>query len=205
MNWIEAVAVVFGIACVALIIKQSLWCWPAGLIQVTLYVYVFYTARLYSDMILHVIYVVLQVYGWRQWLRGSGTSSSGPAIPTALSISTLDTRARWLWTLAVVVVALGWGEIMDRYTDATAAHADAFIAAASLCAQYLLAKKRLENWVVWIVVDVVAIAVYWSRDLRLTAGLYVVFLVLCIVGFRAWQRDMARTRRTEIAMAETPA
>jgi nicotinamide mononucleotide transporter len=194
MNWIEAVAVVFGIACVALTVRQSLWCWPAGLVQVTLYVYVFYAARLYSDMILHVVYIGLQIYGWYHWRHGAEASSPGSDARAPLPVSMLGSRQRWLWSLAVVLIALGWGEIMARYTDATAAHADAFIAAASLWAQYLMARKKIENWVVWMVVDVVAIAVYWSRDLELTAGLYVVFLALCIAGFGSWYRSLLRTR-----------
>jgi nicotinamide mononucleotide transporter len=194
VNWIEALAVVFGIACVALTVKQSLWCWPAGLVQVTLYVYVFYTARLYSDMILHVIYIGLQIYGWHHWLQGTAAPSPASDVRATLPVSTLGSRQRWLWSLGVLLVAFGWGEIMARYTDATAAHADAFIAAASLWAQYLLARKKIENWIVWMVVDVVAIAVYWSRDLMLTAGLYVVSLLLCIAGLGTWHRSLLRTR-----------
>ena len=151
MNWTEAVAVVFGAAAVALTIRQSLWCWPLGLVQVALYVYVFYQARLYSDMVLHVIYVVLQVYGWYRWRRGERGS--------ALPVSYLSLTERAGWAMAIALAASVWGEAMLRYTDAAAPRADAFIAAASLAAQYLLAIKKLENWIVWIVVDVVAIAV----------------------------------------------
>lgn len=206
MNWIEVVAVVFGVICVGLTVKQSLWCWPAGLVQVTLYVYIFHKARLYSDMILHVIYVWLQIYGWWQWRRGAANLSPDSTGRRPLPVSTLDARQRTLWMVAVVLVAAAWGEIMDRFTDATAAHADAFIAAASLCAQYLLARKRLENWIVWIVVDVVASAVYWSRDLELTAALYGVFLGLSVAGFRSWHRRLAGgSSGAAREIAETPA
>jgi nicotinamide mononucleotide transporter len=203
MNWIEAVAVVFGIVCVALTVRQSIWCWPAGLLQVTLYVYVFYGARLYSDMILHVIYIGVQIYGWHHWLHGEQRFPSGSGVRASLPVTMLGVRERWLWGIAVVFVALGWGGIMDRYTDAAAAHADAFIAAASLCAQYLMAQKKIENWIVWIVVDLVAIAVYWTRDLQLTAGLYVVFLLLCIAGVRSWYQSLVRTRKASEEIADT--
>jgi nicotinamide mononucleotide transporter len=195
MNWVELVAVVFGVACVALTVRQSIWCWPTGLVQVTLYVYIFYGARLYSDMILHVIYIGVQFYGWYHWVHGAPDTPAGAEDRGALPVSTLTVRERWLWGLGVAVAALVWGEGMRRYTDAAAAHADAFIAAASLCAQYLMAQKKLENWVVWIVVDVVAIAVYWVRDLRLTAALYVVFLLLCVAGVRSWHASLLRSRR----------
>jgi nicotinamide mononucleotide transporter len=186
MNWTEAVAVVFGAAAVALTIRQSLWCWPLGLVQVALYVYVFYQARLYSDMVLHVIYVVLQVYGWYRWRRGERGS--------ALPVSYLSLTERAGWAMAIALAASVWGEAMLRYTDAAAPRADAFIAAASLAAQYLLAIKKLENWIVWIVVDVVAIAVYWGRDLRLTSGLYCVFLALCVLGLIEWRKAYERGR-----------
>ena len=186
MNWTEAVAVVFGAAAVALTIRQRLWCWPLGLVQVALYVYVFYQARLYSDMVLHVIYVVLQVYGWYRWRSGERGS--------ALPVSYLSLTERAGWAMAIALAASVWGEAMLRYTDAAAPRADAFIAAASLAAQYLLAIKKLENWIVWIVVDVVAIAVYWSRDLRLTSGLYGVFLGLCVLGLVEWRKAYERGR-----------
>ena len=186
MNWTEAVAVVFGAAAVALTIRQSLWCWPLGLVQVALYVYVFYQARLYSDMVLHVIYVVLQVYGWYRWRSGERGS--------ALPVSYLSLTERAGWAMAIALAASVWGEEMLRYTDAAAPRADAFIAAASLAAQYLLAIKKLENWIVWIVVDVVAIAVYWSRDLRLTSGLYGEFLGLCVLGLVEWRKAYERGR-----------
>ncbi len=186
MNWTEAVAVVFGAAAVALTIRQSLWCWPLGLVQVALYVYVFYQARLYSDMVLHVIYVVLQVYGWYRWRSGARGS--------ALPVSYLSLTGRVGWAMAIALAAYLWGEAMLRYTDAAAPRADAFIATASLAAQYLLAIKKLENWILWIVVDVVAIAVYWGRDLRLTSGLYWVFLGLCVLGLLEWRKAYERGR-----------
>jgi nicotinamide mononucleotide transporter len=184
MTVLEAIAVLFGIACVVLTIRQSVWCWPTGLVQVVLYVQVFYVARLYSDMLLHVAYVVLQIYGWRQWLRGAADTS-------ALPVSSLSWTARATGAAAIGVIAVAWGTAMATYTDAAAPHADAFIAAASLGAQYLLAHKLIENWLIWLTVDVVGIAVYWSRDLRLTAGLYAVFLLLAAIGLRTWLRALS--------------
>jgi len=196
MNWMEAVAVVFGVCAVALTIRQSLWCWPAGLVQVSLYVYVFYEARLYSDMVLHVIYVMLQIYGWYHWRHGA----SGKTLP----VSRLSAVEAAGWTAVIVVTAVIWGEGMIRYTNAAAPRADAFIAAASLVAQYLLAIKKIENWIIWIVVDIVAIAVYWSRDLQLTTGLYAIFLVLCVLGLIEWRRSYVRTD-AERSIAAAPA
>jgi nicotinamide mononucleotide transporter len=184
LSFLEIFAVAFGLASVVLTVRQSVWCWPTGLVQVTLYIFVFHSARLYSDMILHVIYVGLQLYGWHHWLRG-GQARQAPAVSRLAPVQLL------LWSAAVVAAALGWGEVMERHTDAALAHLDAFIATASLCAQYLLARKKLESWLFWIVVDVVAIGVYWSRGLELTAALYAVFLCLCLAGLAAWYRSLA--------------
>lgn len=183
MSSLEAFAVIFGLASVVLTVRQSIWCWPTGLVQVALYIVVFYASRLYSDMILHAIYVGLQVYGWHQWRMG------GPR--RILPVSRLTTGRLMAWSLGVLAATLAWGELMQRYTDAAAPHLDAFIASASLCAQYLMANKKLDSWFFWVAVDVVAIGVYWSRDLRLTAGLYVLFLCLCVAGFVAWRRNLA--------------
>jgi nicotinamide mononucleotide transporter len=105
------------------------------------------------------------------------------------------------WLVATVAVAFAWGELMMRFTDAAAPRADAFIVAASLCAQYLLAQKKLESWYWWIAVDVVAIIVYWSRDLRLTSGLYAVFLGLCMMGLTEWRKSRHTAMLTQAQSA----
>ena len=189
MDWVEAIAVGFGLACVGLTVSRSIWCWPTGLVQVAIYVFVFYRARLYSDLVLHVFYVGLQLYGWRRWV--TGRANAGGELP----VSKLSRRALLGACASSLIGAAVWGELMARFTNAAAPHADAFIAATSLVAQYLLARKRLENWYFWIAVDLVAIGVYWSRDLRLTAGLYGVFLALCGTGLLVWRRSLAREAR----------
>ena len=183
MNWMEAMAVVFGFVCVVLTVRQNIWCWPTGLAQVVLYIFIFYNAKLYSDMILHGIYVVLQLYGWHHWLHGGPDRGH-------LTVSMLKVRGRAGW-LAVVVLGSGlWGYAMARWTDAAAPFADAFVAAASLVAQWLMTRKRLESWILWITVDLVAIAVYIYKSLYLTAGLYAAFLGLAVAGLFAWRKSL---------------
>lgn len=183
MTSIEATAVVFGLACVWLTIRQNIWCWPTGLVQVTLYIAVFYQVKLYSDLILHVIYVVMQIYGWYHWLHGG--KSQG-----ALLVSTLNLRGRLAWPTVAVLGTIGWGYVMATFTDASVPYGDAFTTVASLIAQWLMARKRLESWYFWIAVDVVAIGIYWSKDLALTSGLYAVFLILATMGLFAWRKSL---------------
>lgn len=187
---VEWIAVAFGIACVVLTVRQNIWCWPAGLVQVSLYVYIFYEARLYSDVGLHVVYVVLCVYGWWYWLRG-GRDDAPPEVKRLKR----PHAAAWLGVCALGTVGLG--ATMDRLTDADLPYWDAATTVGSLIAQYLMARKVLESWLFWIGVDVVAIGVYAVKGLYPTAGLYLVFLVLATIGFVAWRSAWQRNLRPD--------
>jgi nicotinamide mononucleotide transporter len=188
MSPVEVTAVAFGLACVILTIRQNIWAWPAGLIQVLLYVWIFKQTRLYSDMVLHIIYVPMQLYGWYHWLHGKGRDPALEQIPiTRMSVVGL---IGWATAAAAAIVIDGY--VMRRYFDAALPYWDAAIAVLSLVAQYLLARKVLENWAIWIAVDFIAIGVYWNKGIKLTAGLYAVFLVLATIGLIAWLRAYRR-------------
>ena len=186
MIWIEAIAVVCGLTCVALTIRQNIWCWPIGLVQVTLYVFIFYQVKLYSDLILHLIYIALQIYGWHHWLHGRNDREP-------LMVSRLSLQARLIWLTVAVLGSGGWGYMRDLYTDASVPYGDAFTTVASLIAQWLLARKHLESWLFWIAVDIVAIGIYWHKELYLTSVLYAVFLVLATLGWFAWRNSLKGT------------
>lgn len=191
MTGIEALAVLFGLLCVWFSIRQNIWCWPTGLIQVTLYIYIFYDVKLYSDLILQVIYVVLQLYGWHHWLHGGENRDE-------LLLSRLGYRHLALWVAAAFAGTGVWGWVMATYTDASVPYWDAFTTVASLIAQWLMIKKKVESWYFWIVVDIVAIGVYAYKSLLLTSGLYMVFLVMATAGLVTWRNDYA-------ARSESPA
>lgn len=182
MNWIEITATIFGLICVVLTIRQNIWCWPTGLVQVVLYIFVFYQAKLYSDFLLHVIYVILQFYGWYQWLHGGSNRS-------ALKVTTMHPKSITVCSLAACVLTGIWGYLMQTYTDAALAYFDALIAVVSLFAQWLLARKKLEAWIFWIIVDIVAILVFLNKQLYFTTGLYAVFLLLAIKGYFTWRNS----------------
>lgn len=184
MSPLEVIAVIFGLLCVGFSVRQSIWTWPTGLVQVSLYVVIFYQAKLYSDVILHVIYVGVQFFGWYQWLHGGKDHGRLP-------VSELSGRARGGWITTAILGSAAWGSGMSSLTDAALPYGDAFTTVASLIAQWLMAKKKIENWLFWIVVDVVAVGIYTVKELYLTAGLYGVFLVMCVLGYRAWKRDLA--------------
>src|SRR5262245_39333769 len=178
---LEHIAVACGLANVYLKVRQNIWCWPVGIVMVTLYIYIFFEAKLYSDAGLQVFFLVMQFYGWYQWTRGPVEHARSLSAITRLG------RTGWTWTTAGVVAGTATlGTVMHRFTDAALPYPDAFTTVLSVFAQFLLTYKVLDNWTLWIVADVVYIGVYSIKSLYWTAGLYVVFLVLCVMGYREW-------------------
>ncbi|MEM6647457.1 MAG: nicotinamide riboside transporter PnuC [Bacteroidota bacterium] len=181
---LEFTAVVFGFLSVWLNTRQNIWVWPTGLVSVALYVLIFFDARLYADMGLQGVYIVLSLYGWWAWLYGG---PEGDALP----ITRLTPKHGAILGAIGIAAMIGIGLSLDRLTDADIPYWDAFTTAFSLVAQWLMAKKILEHWLVWIVVDAVAIGVYIYKDLYLTAGLFAAFLVLAAIGYVAWRKDVS--------------
>jgi nicotinamide mononucleotide transporter len=181
---LELVAVACGLANIYLTVRQNLWSWFFGAIMVSLYIYIFFQARLYSDAGLQVFFLVMQFYGYYQWTRGPVDHARSLS-----AVKRLSTRG-WSWTgIGTVVGAASLGTAMRRYTDAALPYPDAFTTTVSVIAQFLLTRKYLENWTLWIIADVVYIVVYTIKALYFTAGLYVVFLVLCVKGYRDWKAN----------------
>ena len=186
---IEALATLFGLLCVWLTIKQNILCWPTGLVQVFLYIFIFYDAKLYADMGLHIIYVGLGVYGWIYWRKSR--QSGQRTVTHAKNILT------WILMMLIGTVASGYG--FTTFTDASVPYLDSLVVMASLIAQWLMARKKLQSWFFWILADVVAIGVYSYKDLYLTSGLYFVFLLMAITGYLTWLKDMRMRSQTQPA------
>lgn len=187
MSPLEMLATIFGLWSVWCYVKESVWSWPAGLINVVLFIVLFWNAKLYADTVLQVIYVVLQCYGWWQWLHGGKNR-------TALVISRTSRRMWLILAVLLVVAYIPMGLALDHWTDTDVPWWDALPTVTSLMAQWLLTKKKLENWAVWIVTDCIYIPLYCYKQLYLTAGLYAVFLILCCIGWRAWLRTLRNAR-----------
>lgn len=185
----EIIGTVLGVIGVWLMIRQNIWGWPVGLVQVAVYGWVFFDAKLYSDAILQGCFFALQAYGWAHWLRNRHTAAH-----SEFPVTRLSGRAAAAWLVLGAAATVGWGTFMQRTTDAALPHWDAFILVFSLIAQWLQARKVLECWTGWAVVNTVAIGVYWAKDLRLTAGLYAIFWLMAVWGWRVWRRSMAEAR-----------
>jgi nicotinamide mononucleotide transporter len=182
MSWLEATAVAFGIVSVYLSVRQNIWSWPTALINVALYFLVFRDAKLYADMGLQLIYFVLSLYGWYEWLYG-GEHRSELRVSRATPRMTVS-----LVVIAAVSVAV-LGTLLARSTDAALPYMDSSTTSTSLVAQWMMTRKVLENWAVWMAVDVAYVGMFIYKALYLTAGLYAVFFVLAAMGYAQWRRS----------------
>ncbi|BAU73818.1 nicotinamide riboside transporter PnuC [Metapseudomonas furukawaii] len=183
MSPFELIAAALGVLAVWLTVRQNPWCWPIGLVMVLMYSWVFFEVKLYSDMLLQLVYAALQLYGWWQWTRG-GASHDGREV-SRLAAAPLGLG---LASGAMGGVLLGYG--MATWTDAAAPWLDAGLTAFSLVAQVWMAQKRLECWLLWILVDVLFVLLFLDKALYLTAALYALFTLLAIQGWRTWRRDL---------------
>jgi nicotinamide mononucleotide transporter len=180
---LEIIAALVGALSVWLSVRQNIWSWPTAIVNVVLYAVVFYEAKLYADMGLQVVYAILSVYGWYEWLYGG-------AGRTELRVSRTGTRLGALLALIAIGGSALLGVFLHHETDAALPFMDSFLSSTSLVAQWMMTKKLLENWLVWIAVDVLYVGMFVFKDLYLTAVLYAVFLALAVKGYIDWRRSM---------------
>ncbi len=182
-----------GAVYVWLAIRESPWCWPFGIANVSLFLVVFAHARLYGAAALQVLYVGLSVYGWYEWLHGGEARGR-------LEISPMPPRLLLPLLAAGVVGSIGLGLALKLHTNEALPWSDAAATAFSLVAQLMTTRKWLENWLVWIAVDAVYVGMNLSQSLYAATALYAVFLVMAGFGFRAWRASMRA--RPEEALGE---
>jgi len=180
MSPIEIAAFVLGVVNLVLLVRRSIWNYPFALAMVALYAQVFFTAKLYSDALLQLFFFVVNVYGWWQWSRSRAREGD-------IRVALMSHGARIGWAAGCVVAIIAWGWLMHRFTDASYPWWDAGVAIVSIAAQIMLAKRWLENWVLWIGVDLVSIGLYAAKGLWLTMLLYAIFLGLAIWGLIDWR------------------
>jgi nicotinamide mononucleotide transporter len=181
MNFLELTAVLLAIAYLLLAVRESLWCWGAAFVSTAIYLYLFFAARLYMESALQLFYLFMAVYGWRQWRRGGGGEKQ-------LDVSTwpLIVHVRAVTCIVALSVASGW--MLASYTEAAFPYLDSFTTWGAVWTTYLVTRKKLENWLYWIVIDSVGIYLYELRGLQLTAVLFALYVVISIFGYVSWQR-----------------
>ena len=181
---LELLSFVLSIATVLLNIRRKHWAWLFAIVSSSTYGVVFFDARLYGDAGLQGVFIAASLWGWTQWLRGGRMQGGeGPLVVTRLD------RAGWTgsllgWAIGFALLAL----FLDHFTDTDVPYIDGFLTAGSLLSTLLTARKKVENWHTWIVVDVIYVGLYVHKNLYLTAVLYALFVVLAVLGLRTWSR-----------------
>lgn len=184
-NYIEIIASLLGIAGVYLTAKQKIWCWPVGLINVVLSLYVFFVAKLYADVILQIFYLVMTLYGWYNWVFGGNKKFSLPV-------------RKILRNEFVIMLFLGFGlsfvagYIFSNYTDAAFPYWDSQLTVWGIIATYAMAKKIIEHWLMWIIIDINCTVLYFIKHLYAFAPLYFIFTLLAVYGYFIWKKDLIK-------------
>lgn len=195
VTWLEAIAFVLALACVALTVFEIHWGWPLAIVSSLLYGLLFHGYRLYGEAGLQLFFAAIAAWGWWQWLFGRRRGQDAQAGGGRLRIAALGTDGR----LGVFVAwTLGWGAlglVLTLGTDSDVPWFDAFPTAGSVIGQILLGRKFVENWAVWILVNAVSVALFAHKELWLTAALYLIFLALAVAGLLRWRRALREQRK----------
>lgn len=179
---LEATAVVFGIAYLLLAVREQLACWYAAFISTCIYLYLFWEVRLLMESALQVYYLIMAVYGWYHWRSGGQGDATLP-------ITTWSARRHLFAVLGVLTVSLASGWLLTVFSDARLPYLDSFTTWGSILTTWMVARKLLENWLYWLVIDSVSIGLYLDRQLYYTAALFLAYLLIALVGYRRWRSE----------------
>ena len=181
-NWFEIVAAALAITYLILAMQQNILCWAAWIISSIMYLFVMFSAGLYMESGLQIFYIVMGIYGWIQWNNRSSKNN--------LTVSTWPIIKHIYKLLILIVLVTFSGLILSNLTEAVSPYIDAFTTWGAIIATYMVAKKILENWYYWFVVDFVSVFLFLSRELYTTALLFSIYIILVIFGFIAWRKSM---------------
>jgi len=185
LDWIEIAGFITGIIAVWLTIKENSWCWAVWFACTVFYLIVFFNTKFYADTWLQVFYLITIIYGWYNWKRNKAGNAE-------VKISFSNYRLITISLVAMVILTLILGYIFSTYTSAAVPWWDSSLSAASIVATWLTAKKKMENWIIWIIADCIYVQMYLIKDLYLTAGFYYLLLILAIEGYYEWRLSMQK-------------
>ncbi len=180
-NLLEVSGVITGLLCVYLAAINNIWNWPIAIVSVGIYIFIFFDTHLFADMGLQVYFLLTNIYGWYYW-------SNKPDNESKIPVVLITRRELFISAIAVVVFTVILGSIL-KYTPASYPYIDSFCAACSLVAQVFLARKVLENWLIWIFVDIIYVGVYIFKDLNLTAIMYAIYVGIALLGYIDWRKE----------------
>ena len=183
-SFIELFGFITGAACVALLVRQNIWNWPLGLANNLVFIVLFYRTGLYADVGLQGFYIVISIYGWWSWLHGGRNHG-------ALTVSRVKPIVGLLLVLAVATLTAILTWLLRRYTNSTVPVLDSLITALSLVAQFMMTRKWIENWPVWIMANCISVGLLIFKGLYVASALYLVYQVLCVMGLLEWRRALS--------------
>ena len=194
-NWIEIVGVTTGLAYIYLSVKQNIWCWLFGIISSALYLFVFFNSKIYADMLLQAYYVVMGVYGWIHWAGADRLDKK-----TQVPVLRLNLKEAIGLLAVTLVLFVGIALFLIYFTDSTIPWIDAFTTSFSFTATWMLARKILEHWLIWVVVNTVSIALYFYRGLYPTIILFVILTILAVIGYIEWKKEWEKGKTMPILL-----
>jgi nicotinamide mononucleotide transporter len=181
VTWLEVIGVITGLLCVYLAAKNIIWNWPFAIISVTIYIFIFFNSHLYADMGLQFYFLATNIYGWYFWSRKPATDDKTPVV-------LIKKQEAIVSLIAIAIFTVFLGSVL-KYTTASYPYIDSFCTAVSLVAQFFLARKVLENWLLWVFVDVIYVGVYIFKGLHLTALMYAIYVAIALMGYIDWKND----------------
>jgi nicotinamide mononucleotide transporter len=180
----EVIAVVLALAYLVLAIRENIACWLAAIFSTAIYTVLMYQAGLYMESALQLFYIAMAVYGWYSWCQGEGPDHK-------LAVSSWPLKRHLVPLILILLFTLASGFVLSRYSDAAMPYIDSFTTWGAIVTTWMVAKKIIQNWHYWFIIDSVSVYLYVSRGLWLTALLFVLYLVLIVVGYRQWRKSMA--------------
>ena len=181
----ELAAVIFAIAYLLLAVRENVWCWLFAFVSTAIYTTLFWDVSLLMDSALNVYYMAMAIFGWYQWTRGG---VGRDAEPHALAIRSLSGRQHGLIIISIMLLTGISGYLLSQHSDAAWPYVDSFTTWASVITTYLVTRKYLQNWLYWIVIDAVSVPLYVDRGLKLTALLFVIYIIIAVLGYFNWQK-----------------
>lgn len=189
---LEVFGVITGIFCVYLAAKNNIWSWPFAIISVLIYTFIFFEEKLYADAGLQVYFLFTNIYGWYFWTKKSSEYNTTP-------ISFASKKLIFLSILSIFIFTFLLGTFLFQRTDASFPYIDSFCTACSIVAQLFLARKIIQNWLIWIFVDLIYVGVYLIKDLHLTAGMYALYILIAAMGFINWKKEYHQSKLSDMA------
>ncbi|MBE9466737.1 MAG: nicotinamide mononucleotide transporter [Bacteroidetes bacterium] len=200
LNWftnhyIEFLGTIFGLIYIVFSIKQNILLWPVGIITSALYIYVFFYSKFYADMSLQVYYLFISIYGWHNWLHGKNKNTE----TNQIQITRATKKLSFILILTTFILFVFMAFILKNYTDSPLPYWDSFTTSASIVATWMLTKKYIEQWIIWVIVDAVSLGLYIYKGLYSTSFLFIFYTIMAIIGYFEWKKEM---NKTELALSE---